>query len=108
MNARLYPSLGVVGMSDLNEEEDDPLADLEIVAPKPKRPPRPPRPPPPTRAHSLPTALHPTPTTPQLETCALQVCVHVQMYGGQVKVINLGPNSLIFYNSFLIRCFRCT
>lgn len=92
MNARLYPSLGAVGMSDLNEEEDDPLADLEIVAPKPKRPPRPP---PPTRAHSLPTAiaLHPTPTTPQLETCALQVCVHVQMYGGQMKVINLGPIS---------------
>lgn len=75
MNARLYPSLGAVGMSDLNEEEeDDPLADLEIVAPKPKRPPRPPRPPPPTRAHSVPTALYSTPPTPQLETYALEVC----------------------------------
>jgi len=68
MDARLYPSLGAVGMSDLNEEEDDLLADLEIVAPKPKRPPRPP---PPTRSQSLPTALHPTPPKPQLET---QVC----------------------------------
>ena len=86
MNARLYPSLGAVGMSDLNEEEeDDPLADLEIVAPKPKRPPRPPRPPPPTRAHSVPTALYSTPPTPQLETYALEVCVHVQMYGGQMN-----------------------
>ena len=85
MNARLYPSLGAVGMSDLNEEEeDDPLADLEIVAPKPKRPPRP-RPPPPTRAHSVPTALYSTPPTPQLETYALEVCVHVQMYGGQMN-----------------------
>ena len=74
MDARLYPSLGAVGMSDLNEEEDDLLADLEMVAPKPKRPPRPPRPPPPTRSQSLPTALHPTPPKPQLETCAFQVC----------------------------------